>query len=125
MERRARSGRVLTQWHNDWLKPTCCAWLISPPAAAATSNSEVIPEDLGQGLARAAERVIGWRESFAAAGMIRKARAIPCARRRGRVLGADSGVVPAGLVARFPFWPKKKPQSLSLPASKVTAGRFL
>src|SRR5438445_6029352 len=125
MEPRVKSGRVLIQWHKGWPKPTCCAWLIAPPAAAATSNSEASPEDLGQGLARAAERVIGWRESFAAAGMIRKAPAIPCARRRGLVLEADSGVVPAGLVARFPFWPKKKPQSLSLPASKVTAGRFL
>src|SRR5437870_10924090 len=125
MEPRARSGRVLIQWHKGWPKPTCCAWLIAPPAAAATSNSEASPEDLGQGLARAAERVIGWRESFAAAGMIRKARAIPCARRRGRVLGADSGVVPAGLVVPFRFWPKKRPQWLFLPVLKVTAGHFL
>src|SRR2546421_3087601 len=100
MERRVKSVRVLTQWHNGWPKPTCCAWLIAPPAAAATSNSEVIPEDLAQVWPRAAERVIGWRESFGAAGTIQKAQAIPCARRRGRVLGAGSGVVPAGLVGR-------------------------
>src|SRR5437588_307824 len=103
MEPRAKSGRVLIQWHNGWLKPTCCAWLIAPPAAAATSNSEVSLEDLAQASARAVERVIAWRESLAAAGTIRKPRAIPCARRRGRVLGAGSGVVPAGLVARFHF----------------------
>src|SRR5438876_12371884 len=103
MEPRVRSGRVLIQWHNGWLKPTCCAWPIVPRGAAATSNSEAIPEDLAQALPRAAERVIGWRGSFVAVGTIRKARAIPCARRRGLVLGVDSGVVPVGSVARFHF----------------------
>src|SRR4051812_15127337 len=103
MEPCVKSGRVLTQWHNGWLKPTCCAWLIAPPAAAATSNPEVSPEDLAQASARAVERVIAWRESLAAAGTIRKGPAIPCGQRQGLVLGAGSGVVPAGLVGRFHF----------------------
>src|SRR6266850_1883627 len=108
MAPRVKFGRVLSQWHNGWLKPTCCAWPIAPPGVAATSSLEVSPGDSAAASARAANRVIAWQGSFAEGAMIRKPPQTPRARREDLGLGADSEGVQAGWVDHSLFSPKKK-----------------